>query len=417
MNNSHKLRIIFGIVLASFLLAATAYGTETPVPPSRETALANSPETITVPLVSAYLRADQPGLRLEIRLKSDSASRMRSRLNTLLSANLSKLGENAATGAEGVIKDFLSSTAENLSSLIQVVKAGDSPIGTVLEIPDEYMKSYDFVAIGDSRNRVILYPLAEYDVNLKDTFSREALPEIRSMLLATIKAEAKAAINNIQNAAEKLAMNEALDANAESFTLTIDHVRNLLSASETTQIAEGLSLSDALTISSDMIVGGLGGTEPLIVARGESTQYVGYALTVNADAGVLVGLKFNKLRLLSDIMAEPGLGPQIYLNEKLELVYIRGGQSWLSADADKLSAQIASRGGKPTGAEEPDEVVTSTPEVIESGTNRVIVIVSTILGAIIIVAAGTFVAMHYISMRRRAPKRDDGSSKDKSNDG
>jgi hypothetical protein len=286
----------------------------------------------------------------------------------------------------------------------------------VLEIPDGYTKSYDFVSIGDARGRVILYPLAEYDVDLRDSFCNQALLKIQEMLLATINTEAKAAINNIQNAAEKLAMNEALDAQANEFTLTIDQVRSLLSTSANIQIAEGLSLNDALTISSDMVIGGLGGTEPLITAKGESAKYVGYALTVNTDAGVLVGLRFDNLRLLSEILAEPGLGPQVYLNERLELVYIKGGQSWLSADAAKLSSQIADRGGKPTGDEEPEEISESS-NVIESGTNRVIVIVSTILGAVIVMAAGTFVTMHYISMRRRAQKRDNGSAKNNSKDG
>ena len=417
MINSRKLRIILVIAFACFSIAAAASGAETPVPPSRETTLANSPETITIPLVSAYLRADQPGLKLEIRLKGDSASRMRSRLNSLLAANLTKLGENAASGAEGVINDFFSSTAENLPSLIQIVKADTTPKGTVLEISGDYMKSYDFVSIGDSRGRVILYPLAEYDVDLKDTFCNDALPKIREMLLTAIRTEARAAINNIQNAAEKLAMNEALDAHADEFKLTIDHMRNLLSSSANIQIAEGLSLNDALTISSDMVIGGLGGIEPLIIAKGESAKYVGYALTVNTDAGVLVGIKFDKLRLLSEMLAEPGLGPQVYLNEKLELVYIKGGQSWLSADAEKLSSQIAARGGKPTGEEEPEEKTGETPNVIESGTNRVIVIVSTILGAIIIAAAGTFVTMHYISTRKRVNKREDGTAKVNSQDG
>ena len=418
MINSRKFRIIFGIALASFLVAAAAGGAERPAPPSREMILASSPETITIPLVSAYLRADQPGLKLEIRLKGDSASRMRSRLNTLLAANLNQLGENAASGAEGVIKDFLSSTAENLSSLIQVVKADSTPKGAVLEIPGEYMKSYDFVSIGDTRGRVILYPLAEYDVELQDKFCREALPKIQQMLLAAIKTEAKAAINNIQNTAEKLAMNEALDANADGFALTTDHVRSLFSASANIQIAEGLSLNGALRISSDMIIGGLGGTEPLITAKGEAAKYVGYALTVNTDAGVLVGLKFDKLRPLSEILAEPGLGPQVYLNEKLELVYIRGGQSWLSADAEKLSSQIAAKGGKPTGGEEePEDESGDTANKIESGTNRVVVIISSILGAVIVTAAGIFVAMHYISTRRHAQKRENGPAKNNGRDG
>ena len=391
----HKcLSVTLACVMMFISFYALAGGTDAEPTPTHTPGIETQAD-IQFELISAYQRAEQFGLEFEIRFRSDAAKRMRDRLNTLIRDSSDEMTGSADAGARAIIENWLTATATNTLILLEL-SSTTSDNGVTVRVPEDYLKSYDFLAIGDAEGRVMLYPIAEYSVDLMEKLSQEARPLVQAMMAGAVATAGSEVIGAVTNTAVKTALNIAFQAQIDGFALTTESIRALLEDRQSQRIGEG-TLAAALNISSDLTIGGLGTLKPVIVATGANATEAAYRLTRAEGQGVFTGVKLAEPKTLTAIKADSTGGEQLWLNEKYELVYLRSAHSWLSADAKTLGALLEARGGNALAiqAEEEEE------EPTEAASLATWIIVLGWIAAVLLILGAAIFILHQNAVKRR----------------
>ncbi|NLG24494.1 MAG: hypothetical protein GX558_04005 [Clostridiales bacterium] len=371
--------------------AATPAAAATPAPTGR---LATG-GPIDVRFVSAYQRAEQSGMYVEVKLKGDAYDRVRRRLRTMIDDASQRLsGEQANAAAEEVIKSFLAATRRSLAMFYQVARGSADSEGAVVQIEEGYVKAYDFIAISDAQGREMLYPVMEYDVDLYGQLIDDARPKLSGLALDLIRRSFGSVTGAMDGGTARDALTVQFDRQIAGFALTDEEVAPVFEAAAAAQMGEGITLRDAVDASSDLTIGGLGEAVPVRVAEGDAARFAAYELTPTEDGGGLAGEPLAAVLSIDQIMSDTAQGSRLYLNAAGELVYLKPLQGWLSADAAKLTALLAERGGQTAAAPSP-----------EQPTFRVNPVLWYVLGGVALLAAALAAVYLILKMRIRGNRR------------
>lgn len=344
------LRKMAAVLVAALLLALPAMAEGETAPP--EATDAPQIETVNVDFISSYQRANQPGMYIQIVLKDNTKSRMQTRLRDLIRDGGEAMGADALAGADAIIDSIITSTETTVGDLISITKgSSESPAGSTLRIPDEYLRSADFIAVADSKGRVMLVPVAEYDVELYDQVVKNAQPIIRSLLLGMLDDGVREVVDGVTDAANKSALNTSYDQKRSDLTIAAEEVESFITGSLGVDLGDGVTLGDALNVSSDMTIGGLGELEPVYVYEGDEPGAAAFKLTVNEGGTGFTGISLAETMSVDEIIELGEPGAQLWLDADKKIVYLKCADSWLSRDAGELTALIEERGGAVAEAE------------------------------------------------------------------
>jgi len=332
--------LLCAVLLMSAVPAAMADGAET------------AGEIKTVPVYSAYERAEQPGMYLEIALNEDTEARMTTRLGQIAAANQDRFDDEKT--AATVIRGWFESTHFNFGTMFQVTEGSS---GSVRITPD-YLRMYDFIAIADAEGRVMLYPFQQYSADLYLDLCNAAIPVMQGLVEPLLDSSFAAIMETLTDEDMKNKLEVAYDEMRSTFVVTLEDAQSVLTPE--TMLREDVALASAIDLVSDLTVSNLGALEPVKLAA-EKADEAWYKLSLAGD--VLSGTKLASPVSISEIRGATTAAPTLWLNENGELIYITAGNTSLSADAATLSRLLAAQGGTASGirqAVEEEEVSSST---------------------------------------------------------
>lgn len=321
--------LLCAVLLMGAVPAAMADGAET------------AGEIKTVPVYSAYERAEQPGMYLEIALNEDTEARMTTRLGQIAAANQDRFDDEKT--AATVIRGWFESTHFNFGTMFQVTEGSS---GSVRITPD-YLRMYDFIAIADAEGRVMLYPFQQYSADLYLDLCNAAIPVMQGLVEPLLDSSFAAIMETLTDEDMKNKLEVAYDEMRSTFVVTLEDAQSVLTPE--TMLREDVALASAIDLVSDLTVSNLGALEPVKLAA-EKADEAWYKLSLAGD--VLSGTKLASPVSISEIRGATTAAPTLWLNENGELIYITAGNTSLSADAATLSRLLAAQGGTATGVQQ-----------------------------------------------------------------
>lgn len=333
--------LLCAVLLMSAVPAAMADGAET------------AGEIKTVPVYSAYERAEQPGMYLEIALNEDTEARMTTRLGQIAAANQDRFDDEKT--AATVIRGWFESTHFNFGTMFQVTEGSS---GSVRITPD-YLRMYDFIAIADAEGRVMLYPFQQYSADLYLDLCNAAIPVMQGLVEPLLDSSFAAIMETLTDEDMKNKLEVAYDEMRSTFVVTLEDAQSVLTPE--TMLREDVALASAIDLVSDLTVSNLGALEPVKLAT-EKADEAWYKLSLAGD--VLSGTKLASPVSISEIRGATTAAPTLWLNENGELIYITAGNTSLSADAATLSRLLAAQGGTATGVQQAVEEEETSSSIV-----------------------------------------------------